>query len=456
VQNQQYTIAAAVSMLVFGVTLARVDFGIYILVIAMLLSPEIQAGAVGAHNERDVKFRYDDILIIVVFFGVLIKATFERRARLLLPSPVNAGILAYFAVCIVSIGLALRRNVEAWDPDVAAFVTLKMIEFYMVFFMVGMAINSRREIRSQLVVFFAVALAVSAFGIYSIGTLDRVSAPFETGGSEPNTLGGYLLLIICVAVALGYRAPSLRLKLLFFGIAAIALWPFMQTLSRASYAALGVALIVLGLAGRKPSLVALVILAFVFAEYVMPEEVIDRVENTFQEDGEHVIIAGKETDIRVDKSTHERIYIWEKVRFNLTVWPWFGGGISWETVLDSQYARVLIETGILGFAAFVFMQLRVLRTTWQAHRWSRDWLVSALALGTTAAMIGLVVHSFGTISFLIVRIAEPFWFLVALCAVGRSLAIEEHRELRNAAAQAKRAAPSGVDPNPLNPVPTPG
>jgi O-antigen ligase len=110
----------------------------------------------------------------------------------------------------------------------------------------------------------------------------------------------------------------------------------------------------------------------------------------------------------------------------LGVWPWFGGGVSWETVVDSQYARVLIETGVVGMAAFVFLFYRIMRTAREAHRWSRDWVAKGLSLGVSAAFVGLIVHGLATITFLIVRIMEPFWFLAALAVVARQVALADH------------------------------
>lgn len=451
IQNNSLTIAAAVTMIAFGATVIRVDIGISILVVAMLLSPEIEAGSVGASGERSVNLRYDDILIIVIFLGVLVKLAFEGRATLWKPNPINVGIFIYYLICIISTLDAWRISVPAWDRRVAFFVMLKMLEFYMIFFMVGLAMNDRRDIRRQLALFFIVALIVSLFGIFSIGTLKRVSAPFEVGGTEPNTLGGYLTIVICVAGGLFLCAPTPRKKLLFAATALIAFVPFIMTLSRASYLALLVAVLVLGAIARKTSIFAFVALVLVLSPFIMPQDVKDRVNYTFsQESGVVLTVGGRETDLQVDKSTYERIYVWQKVRYNLRIWPWLGGGVSWETVLDSQYARVLIETGLLGLAAFLFLLYRIFRATREAYRWSRDWMCKGLALGVSAATIGLMIHGMGTISFLIVRIMEPFWFLVALCMVARENALTDHvRRLK-----AYRQEHEGEQETELEPVQT--
>ena len=93
-------------------------------------------------------------------------------------------------------------------------------------------------------------------------------------------------------------------------------------------------------------------------------------------------------------------------------------GVSWDTVLDSQYARVLIESGLVGMAAFIFMLSRMIRTSWQAFRWNSYWVLKGLSLGMMVTAIGLIVHGLGTISFLIVRIMKPFWLLMGLTVRG--------------------------------------
>ena len=170
----------------------------------------------------------------------------------------------------------------------------------------------------------------------------------------------------------------------------------------------------------------------------------ERIRYTFQPSGVPIEIGGIETDIRIDKSTYERVYVWEKVGYNLKIWPWFGGGISWDTVLDSQYARLLIETGIFGFTTFMFLVWRILLTTRQAFRWSRYWVAKGLSLAVFAITAGLLVHGLGTISFLIVRIMEPFWFLTALVVVAREIAIVDYRQrlLRQQAALTPTGAPA--------------
>lgn len=447
-RNDSVTLALAVSMIVFGVTVVRVDLGVAILVIAMLLSPEVQLAS-DRYVERELNIRYGDILIIVIFFGVLVKLAFEGKCAMWRPSPVNLGIVLYYFVCVISTCFALQENLPAWEMRTGFFVMLKMLEFYMVFFLVGSALRDLEDVRRLLAFFFVVAMVICGYCFYTVGSTGRVSAPFEAGGTEPNTLGGYLMVVMCIAIGLFVQAPTRGKRIGFLVLAATTFIPFLYTLSRASYVALLVALLALGAMGRKLVVIVAVALILALSPILMPDDVLDRVNYTFQRGtGEPVVIAGYETGLQVDKSTHERVYVWRKVWYLLHVRPWFGGGVSWETVLDSQYARVIMETGLVGLAAFLFLQWRMLRSCRQAYAWTRDWMGRGLALGTWAAIVGLFVHSLGTISFLIIRIMEPFWFLLALTVVVRSCAVEDH--VRTRAAEKRAAARSEAQLRPAS------
>lgn len=439
--NQSLTLALAISMLVFGITVVRVEFGVYVLVLSMLLSPEIE-GTTDLTGERPISLRYDDLLIIVIFLGVMVKLAFEGRFRLWQPSPVNSGIVVYYGICVISTVLAYQRDLGAWDERSAFFVMLKMLEYYLLFFLVGHAIRGPIMLRRQMLLFFAVAAVVSAYGIYTIRVEPRVSAPFETGGTEPNTLGGYLTIVICIAMGLFTQARRAAHRWVFLCIAGLAFVPFLYTLSRASYVALFVGLTALSIVSRKWIIFVGMVLLVFFSALVMPAKVIERVQSTFDSgSGREVSIAGQE--ITLDKSSHERIEIWRKVGFILTIGPVYallGGGVSWETVLDSQFARVILETGLLGLAAFAFLQFMILKTMREAYRWTEDWYARGLAMGAFVGAVALNVHALGTISFLIVRIMEPFWFLVALSSTIRNEALAHH--IARARARLAKPAPA--------------
>ncbi len=82
--------------------------------------------------------------------------------------------------------------------------------------------------------------------------------------------------------------------------------------------------------------------------------------------------------------------------------------------LDSQYLRVLVETGLVGLLAFLWLQINLFRRARDILRTTRDPLFKGVTLGFLVGFIALIVHSIGTNTFIIVRIMEPFWFLAAM------------------------------------------
>jgi hypothetical protein len=82
--------------------------------------------------------------------------------------------------------------------------------------------------------------------------------------------------------------------------------------------------------------------------------------------------------------------------------------------VDAQFVRVLVETGLAGLAAFLWLMWRLLHVAWTTYQRFRGTRFESLALGYLAGLVGLFVHAFGANTFIIVRIMEPFWFFTGV------------------------------------------
>jgi O-antigen ligase len=96
--------------------------------------------------------------------------------------------------------------------------------------------------------------------------------------------------------------------------------------------------------------------------------------------------------------------------------------------MDAQYPRVLVETGIVGMLAFAWLIYALFHVGLSTWRETQDDLLGGLSVGLIAGLVGLLVHAIAANTFIIVRIMEPFWFIVgiviALSAIG-----EDRREV---------------------------
>ena len=123
------------------------------------------------------------------------------------------------------------------------------------------------------------AFIVSIVAIAQIPSGDRVSAPFEGDQGEPNTLGGYLVLIGSVTAGLLLAVRNRTTRTLLVGLLMFMVVPFLLTLSRGSYLALPfsyLALIVLKRHNRF-GMIAVFLLLAAIGTAMVPQSVKDRI-----------------------------------------------------------------------------------------------------------------------------------------------------------------------------------
>jgi len=97
--------------------------------------------------------------------------------------------------------------------------------------------------------------------------------------------------------------------------------------------------------------------------------------------------------------------------------PIFGYGINGYWFIDGQYFRTLVELGLVGMSIFIFMLYQIGRFLLVAHRTASDNFSKGLTMGLFAGFLGLLVHCMGSNTFIVVRIMEPFWFLMGIAVV---------------------------------------
>src|SRR2546428_2012779 len=348
-------------LIVVGVALLLVAFvstkiSLYLLVFSMLLSPEFLVAGLaggGGASGRGITLRFDDFLLVVIGFVWVAKMAILKGGTPFLRTPLNGPIMFY----IMAAGLAtligvLGRRVK---PVSGFFFWLKYYEYMFLYLMVVIAVTTKEQARGLVIASLVVCFLVSLFAIAQIPSGGRASAPFEGVEGEPNTLGGYLVFMLAIVSGLLLTSGAVTNRLPLLLLLAAGSIGLMATLSRASFLAAGVLILcVMGLmAPRRPILMTMVLLGVLSALLWAPHAVKDRVLYTFtqaQEEGQ--IRVGT---LRIDTSTSERLRSWQQ---SLGVWkkyPLWGTGITGGPFMDAMYPRVLAETGLLGFVAFIVL-----------------------------------------------------------------------------------------------------
>jgi O-antigen ligase len=154
--------------------------------------------------------------------------------------------------------------------------------------------------------------------------------------------------------------------------------------------------------------------ALILMPFLMPEKVNSRVKESFQP-GKTYTVLGKR--ITVDESTAERIDAWQIAFEKLGKQPVFGYGIPAASVIDNQFTRVMVETGILGTLAYLWIIATIFRLAYRSYVTIQNDFAKGLSLGFLCGFIGLLAHSFSAATFIIIRIMEPFWFIAAMVII---------------------------------------
>jgi O-antigen ligase len=400
------------------VTLVNTDAGLAILIISMLLSPEILLGRVPG---RDVVIRAEDILLVVITFAWLAKTAIKKGLAIFVKTPLNKIISLYLFLCYVSTFRGMALGYVGLEKGL--FYLLRYTEYFLLFILVANQVHSRKQIRFFLASFFIVCAIVSVIGILQIPSGARVTAPFEGEAGEPNSFGGYLLFILCIAIGIYLHDVSPRLKKAMLALSVLIIFPFFYTLSRASYTALVFSFIAFVIFSKKKFILVSVMTALILAGILLkPGAVLTRVTSTFQTRQANLAQIG---GFYLDSSSSERIFSWQE---SVRAWkknPFLGRGAGGFPLIDGQYVVLLPEQGLLGLIAFLWLLWTILKQSLSIYKKIDDELYKGLTLGFLAGLIGLMVHAVTANTFIIIRIMEPFWFIAGIIMMLPSLSKTE-------------------------------
>ena len=393
------------------------EIALYVLIVSMLLSPEFVVGGIAgkAALGRGITLRFDDILLVIIGFSWFLKTAIKKELGLFLKTPLNRPTAYYLVVCLVAtlFGFMMGRV----KGLTGFFFVLKYFEYLIVYFMVVNHLRDKKQVERFVMTMLIVCLIVCLVAIYQIPAGGRVSAPFEGEVGEPNTLGGYLVLVVSITLGLLLTYGSKKQKGLFAALTVFIVISLIATLSRSSWLAVGPMLLALVyFSKRKMVILVPLIVIIVLSPFILPSGVKERALFTFaqpQERGQ-IEVGG----LRIDTSASARLNAWKNVLTkDLIKHPVLGYGVTGYHFLDAQYPRVLAETGLVGFAFFIWLLITIFRNALYAYQNTSDPLFSGLSLGYLTGFVAMLVHAIGANTFIIVRIMEPFWFLTAIIMI---------------------------------------
>jgi O-antigen ligase len=422
------------AVVAFGIAFVNTQFALIVLVFSMLLSPELSLGAAG---NRDVMIRADDVILGVILVGWLARMAVNKDLALFKATPMNGPIFNYMAVCAIATIWGMVKG--SVTPINGCFYTLKYFEYFLLFFMVYNTARDAQNIRYLLRCMIVVFVLISLYAWYQHHAgVDRASTPFEGQGGEANTLGGYCVLMLMYCLSLFLHGKNPREKVLCLAGVVLGFPALLFTLSRGAWVAVVPALAMFWLLTKRGKVFLLIVAAFAVlgATWLFPRNVQERFTYTF-DDQRTFTFFGK--DFTVDESTAARIDAWQIGYDRWRRAPVWGLGVgSVGAAVDNQFTRIFVETGVVGFIFFVMVFVQLFNIcSHMLRRWRYDEEKYGLVAGFYSGIVGMVFLSFSMAPFIIIRIAEPFWFMAAgvaiLAAEAREQdALEEENEKKGA------------------------
>ncbi|MFT7538876.1 MAG: O-antigen ligase, partial [Lysobacterales bacterium] len=392
-------------VIIGSVTLFLIGFfnrnlAIMILIGSMLLSPEI---TVAEFPSRNVTIRIEDLLILILFFAWLTRTALIKTSIVFPMTPLNRLIGFYcFAFTFVTLRGIFLNYVS---PLHGTFYVLKFLEYYMIYFIVCSALKNKIQVKKYIKVFLATYFIVTIYAILQIGTVGRVSAPFE-GDGEPNTLGGYMVFVQAIILGITLHLQNHKKRLILISLFLLSLLPFIYTFSRSSYMSfipMYLILIFLNRTKQRNLLIGAMLVAIILSLFFFPQSVKERLAHTFNPQSTIDAAPQSILGVQFGPSASARIFSWKTMADRWRKNPLFGYGLTGQGFIDGQYIRILVETGVLGLSAFIMLLYGIFRHTLKIYKETTDDLYKGLAIGFLAGHIGMLFHAMSTNTFLLIR-----------------------------------------------------
>jgi hypothetical protein len=385
-----------------------IQAGLILFVLAILFSPEIDLSMGTLAGGRAITVRLEDLLAVGFFLGWLARLAILREYRLMKRTDLNVPIAALIVVSLVATFRGVGMGTVI--PTAGFLYLLKYMQFYFIFFLVANYTASFEAIKRLLVFGLMGVLAYCAYAYFQIPAVQqwghRLSVPFGAY-MESTSIGAVLAFSMAVLISLLIYVRETRARFwMMAGLFFIAI-PFFYTLSRTGYAAFAFMVLLIAMVSRNKPILFVMLLLALLAPFLMPDLMWERIAYTWRD----------ARMLGVDSSTQERILLHLKAWHTITVTPlhfFFGYGVSAFGILDGQYARTAIETGVLGLGATVWIFAVIYKTAVRVFRNTRITWVKGLSLGYLAGFCGLLLHGLGAITFTIIRVMEMFWLMTGL------------------------------------------
>ncbi len=388
-----------------------------LLALAIGFSPSFSAGRIP--SGKIIEIRAEDILLVILGLVWIANFLISGREKFERP-PLFFPILAWLGIGFFS----LLTNWIFINITLAQgfFFFLKEVEFFFLYFYFFYHIKKYSQIKFLIKVWIFIGLINAGWIFYQIITGLKLTfyygpTPFiEPEGPFP--AGGFFLLIfIFLFNILLYYYFNLDISKFKKGVlATVIISPAIGVFasgSRASFFGLFLALILTILfysfkkGFLKSFLIVILLLIFISSIFIFSQHSVARRFSNIEE-----ILWNLSLENSVSRPSIWIFQLSEVLKNPLV--SFFGFGKSALGESHSQYVRNFVETGIIGSLIFLILMFVIIKKSWQGFWLEKSPLSIGLSSGLLVATLTMLFISISAGAFIVVKIAEVYWFFTAL------------------------------------------
>jgi hypothetical protein len=393
--------AAAMGFLVYLIVLADSLLGLAILIACIGFSPEFSIG--GVNN-----FRLEDLVVPALLLAWFIRTGKDRIP--LAPAHIWApAVLSMICMVCATVGGSYFGTSQL---TLAFLIMGKYTEYLMIYLLVINTVKTEGELRALAIFSILVALTSSHLSLSSTyaesaSTVEgRVRGPL---GETSNIYGGYLMLHFLLALGLYLHSTTGAGRLLAGSALVLLSISILFTYSRTTYVAIAGAILVFGFFKHRRLLLILVLMALV-VPFTAPQSVMERMAT----------VAGVASGPSPGSWT-ARLEAWEWAYRRMAPGDYFlGQGIGSVRFgdVDSEYVRIIADTGLLGLALFGWILFRLGRLANRTYnRIPGPSFERGYMAGYLMAFVAMMIHSVAATTFSAIRTEEAFMVLSGFMTV---------------------------------------
>lgn len=383
-----------------------------------------------------VSIRIEDFVIGVVLFGWLIGNWKDKFASL--KTPIGMAIMLYWAVGFVSIftGILLTKTSTL---NLGLLHYLRRIEYMSMYFVGYWAISNIKQLNNLLKMVLLIGFVVAIYGLgqqfFGWPIISTTNSEFAKGlaltlgpGARINStfaghydLAAFCLIPLLIILSVLISKPKHHWFIVLFGL--LIYWVMLLSASRITFASLILVSSIFLIRFKKWWGLVLLGIISIISVFLSPQLAgryfnlisVVRAEEKIIRDVNTIPDALKPTEVLEDRSLNIRLKAsWPKALRALAKNPILGTGYSSVGLaVDNDYLRVLAETGIMGFAAFGLVFIRMFKS----------WIPSKLPFVWAMICVtgGLLLNAVFIDIFEASKIATIFWLLAGVTQKFREL-----------------------------------